>query len=40
MKSVSRFHKTRFKAQERTQMAAYFVGAAYHLVRRARLAAA
>lgn len=36
-KSVGGFRRTRFKGIERTQLAAYFVGAAYNLVRMARL---
>ncbi len=40
MKTVGSFRKTRFKGRERTQMAAYFVGAAYNLLRMARLVAA
>ncbi|GEL75747.1 IS5 family transposase [Myxococcus virescens] len=40
MKTVGGFRKTRFKGRERTEMAAYLVGAAYNLVRMARLAAA
>ncbi|RKG95577.1 IS5 family transposase [Corallococcus sp. CA047B] len=40
MKTVGGFRKTRFKGRERTELAAYLVGAAYNLVRMARLAAA
>jgi transposase len=36
-KTVGGFRRTRFKGVERTQLAAYFVGAAYNLVRMARL---
>jgi transposase len=36
-KTVGNFRKTRFKGRERNQMAAYFVGAAYNLLRIARL---
>ena len=39
-KTVGGFRRTRFKGIERTQLAAYFVGAAYNLVRTARLLAA
>jgi transposase len=38
MKTVGGFRKTRFKGIERTQLCAYFVGAACNLVRMARLA--
>ena len=38
MKTVGGFRKTRFKGIERTQLSAYFVGAACNLVRMARLA--
>jgi transposase len=37
MKTVGGFRKTRFKGRDRTQMAAWFVGAAYNLLRMARL---
>jgi transposase len=37
-KTVGNFRKTRYKGQARNQMAAYFVGAAYNLLRIARLA--
>ncbi|AGC42880.1 transposase [Myxococcus stipitatus DSM 14675] len=40
MKTVGGFRKTRFKGRERTELAAYLVGAAYNLVRMARLVAA
>jgi IS5 family transposase len=36
-KTVGNFRKTRFKGLARTQLAAYFVGAAYNLLRIARL---
>lgn len=39
MKTVGGFRKTRFKGRERTELAAYLVGAAYNLVRMSRLAA-
>jgi len=34
------FRKTRFRGVERTQLAAYFVGAAYNLLRMAKLLSA
>ena len=37
MKTVACFRKTRFKGRERTQLAAYFVAAAYNLIRMAKL---
>lgn len=37
MKTVACFRKTRFRGTERTQFAAYFVGAAYNLIRMAKL---
>ena len=40
MKTIGGFRRTRFRGVERTQLAAYFVGAAYNLVRMARLIAA
>ncbi len=40
MKTVGGFRRTRFKGQQRTEMAAYLVGAAYNLLRMANLAAA
>ncbi len=40
MKSVGGFRRTRFRGLERTQLAGYFVGAAYNLLRIARLVAA
>jgi transposase len=36
-KSVANFRRTRYKGKERTQMASYFVGAAYNLLRVSRL---
>jgi IS5 family transposase len=36
-KTVEGFRKTRYRGVDRTQLAAYFVGAAYNLVRMARL---
>ena len=36
-KTVANFRKTRFKGLERTQMASYLVGAAYNLLRMAKL---
>jgi IS5 family transposase len=40
MKAVGGFRRTRFRGLERTQLAGYFVGAAYNLLRIARLVAA
>ena len=40
MKTVGGFRRTRFKGRQRTELAAYFVGAAYNLIRMARLIAA
>jgi transposase len=40
MKTVGGFRKTRFRGRERTELAAYMVGAAYNLIRIANLAAA
>jgi IS5 family transposase len=40
MKVVGGFRRTRFQGLERTQLAGYFVGAAYNLLRIARLLAA
>lgn len=40
MKTVGGFRKTRFKGRQRTELAAYLVGAAYNLMRMARLTAA
>ena len=40
MKVIGGFRKTRFRGLERTQLAAYFIGAAYNLLRVARLLAA
>lgn len=37
MKGIGGFRKTRFKGQRRTQLAAWFVGAAYNLLRMAKL---
>lgn len=37
MKTIGGFRRTRFRGTERTQLAAYLVGAAYHLLRMARL---
>lgn len=37
MKTVGGFRKTRFIGQAKTQLAAYLVGAAYNLLRMARL---
>ena len=37
MKTVGNFRKTRWKGKQRTQLAAYMVGAAYNLLRLARL---
>jgi transposase len=37
MKSVGGFRRTRFKGRDRTQLAAWFVGAAYNLLRMAKL---
>jgi hypothetical protein len=39
MKTIGGFRKTRFRGLQRTQLAAYFVGAAYNLVRMAKLLA-
>ena len=36
-KTVANFRKTRFRGLERTQMTSYLVGAAYNLLRMARL---
>jgi len=36
-KTVANFRKTRFRGLERTQMASYLVGAAYNLLRMAKL---
>jgi transposase len=38
-KSVANFRRTRYRGKERTQMASYFVGAAYNLLRISRLVA-
>ena len=40
MKVIGGFRKTRLRGLERTQLAAYFIGAAYNLLRVARLLAA
>jgi len=40
MKTVGGFRKTRFRGLERVNFAGYLVGAAYNLVRLARLATA
>jgi Transposase DDE domain len=40
MKTVGGFRKTRFRGRRRTELAAYLVGAAYNLVRMAKLVAA
>jgi transposase len=40
MKTVANFQRTRYKGLQRTQMAAWFVGAAYNLLRICRLKAA
>jgi transposase len=40
MKTVGGFRRTRFRGQQRTELAAYLVGAAYNLLRMARLTAA
>ncbi len=40
MKSIGGFRRTRFRGRDRTQLAAYFVGAAYNLLRMAKLLAA
>jgi hypothetical protein len=37
MKTVGGFRRTRFKGAQKTQVAAYFVGAAYNLMRMAKL---
>lgn len=39
LKTVANFRKTRFKGLERTQLASYLVGAAYNLMRMAKLLA-
>ena len=38
MKTVGGFRKTRYRGVDRTQLAAWWVGAAYNLVRMAKLA--
>ena len=40
MKTIGGFRKTRFRGVQRTQLAAYFVGAAYNLLRMAKLLSA
>jgi transposase len=40
MKTVGGFRRTRYRGRDRTQLAAYFVGAAYNLLRVAKLQAA
>jgi IS5 family transposase len=40
IKAIGGFRRTRFRGLERTQLAGYFVGAAYNLLRMARLLAA
>jgi hypothetical protein len=40
MKAIGGFRRTRFRGLQRTQLAGYFVGAAYNLLRRAKLLAA
>ena len=40
MKAIGGFRRTRFHGVERTQLAGYFVGAAYNLLRMAKLLAA
>lgn len=40
MKTVGGFRKTRYRGRERTELAAYLVGAAYNLLRMSRLTAA
>ena len=40
MKTIGGFRRTRFRGAVRTQLAAYFVGAAYNLLRMVRLLAA
>ena len=40
MKTVGGFRKTRYKGRLRTQLAAYLIGAAYNLLRIAKLAPA
>jgi hypothetical protein len=39
VKTIGGFRRTRFRGSNRTQLAAYFVGAAYNLLRMARLLA-
>lgn len=40
MKTVGNFRRTRYRGEARTQLASYFIGAAYNLLRMARLLAA
>lgn len=40
MKAIGGFRRTRFRGLQRTQLAGYFVGAAYNLLRMAKLFAA
>ena len=40
MKTIGGFRKTRFRGVERTQLAAYFVGAVYNLLHMAKLLSA
>ena len=40
LKTIGGFRRTRFRGLERTQLAGYFVGAAYNLLRMAKLLAA
>ena len=40
MKTVGGFRRTRYRGKQRTQMNAHFVGAAYNLLRIAKLQAA
>ncbi|MCC6809682.1 MAG: transposase, partial [Deltaproteobacteria bacterium] len=37
MKTVGNFRRTRFKGLDRTEFASHFVGAAYNLIRMAKL---
>ena len=40
IKTIANFRRTRYRGRELTQLAAYLVGAAYNLMRIARLSAA
>jgi IS5 family transposase len=40
MKTTGNFRRTRYRGEARTQLASYFVGAAYNLLRMGRLLAA